>query len=280
MSLANILLPQHEGPSGSRAKAWIGEGLPAVPSKLRQHILNWEYIDIAELRPLGSLEALSQDTDPQRLIITENFELTKVRKKPIRDILTWVQAFAVYIAVVSQQFPEAVPELIAYMLFIIKKAPQVEDQVWLVYDLAFREKAAATGNRTWSKTDSTLCDQIFAGRAKKLPLCTQCFSTAHDTVDCPGPGQKLGQHRAGQDQAEDKVRLPGKPMQQKVDREGDRCRRFNAGNCSYNPCKYRHMCMVCSGRHEAIQCPHRDTPHGRQVLERLMGPKQPRMMNK
>ena len=83
-----LLLPHREGTSGAPQKWWIGDGLPAISSKLKQRILNWEYVDLAELRPLGSLEALTQDSDPQRLILTENFELSKVRKKPIKDILT------------------------------------------------------------------------------------------------------------------------------------------------------------------------------------------------
>ena len=246
-------------------------------------MINWEYIDLVELRPLGSLETLTHDSDPQRLILTENFELKKVRKKPIRDILTWMQCFAVYIAATSRQFPEAVPEMLAYMLFIMKKAPEVEDQAWIVYDHAYREKAAATGNRKWSKTDSTLCDQIFGGRAKKLPLCTHCCSTDHDSPNCPGIKHTPVPHGgAGGEPEESKWQRnpPGKPLRQKWDRDGDKCRLFNADMCTYDACKYRHMCLICSGRHSAMHCPHSNTLQGRQVLERLAGLKRPKMASK
>ena len=185
-------------------------------------------------------------------------------------------------AVMSQKFPEAIPEMIAYMLFIMKKAPQVEGQVWIVYDHAYRDKAAATGNRKWSKTDSTLCDQIFAGQAKRLPLCTHCCSTTHDSSNCPGVKHAPEPRGvAGLDQAEKFQRTPsGKPPRQKWDREGDKCRLFNVEECTYEVCKYRHMCMICSGRHPAIRCQHSNTPQGRQVLERLTNLRRPKLVTK
>ena len=32
------------------------------------------------------------------------------------------------------------------------------------------------------------------------------------------------------------------------------CRRFNAGRCTSDGCKYRHICSLCSGRHQAKEC--------------------------
>ena len=53
-------------------------------------------------------------------------------------------------AAVHKQDPGAVKELLAYMFTIIRAAQELEDPAWRNYDEAFREKAAATGNRKWS----------------------------------------------------------------------------------------------------------------------------------
>ena len=42
------------------------------------------------------------------------------RKRAITDIATWVQCFATYISVMSTPHPQAVPELLAYLIFILR----------------------------------------------------------------------------------------------------------------------------------------------------------------
>ncbi len=32
------------------------------------------------------------------------------------------------------------------------------------------------------------------------------------------------------------------------------CDRYNKGSCSYNPCRYKHVCGVCFKRHPSIKC--------------------------
>ena len=49
---------------------------------------------------------------------------------------------------------------------------EYEHPQWRNYNEAFRDKAATTGNRKWSVIDSHLYNQIFTGRARKLPVYT------------------------------------------------------------------------------------------------------------
>jgi hypothetical protein len=74
-------------------------------------------------------------------------EIARARRKPIKDIITWVQCFAVFMAAVHKQDPPAVNELLAYMFTIIRASQEFEDPAWRNYDEAFREKAAATGKQ-------------------------------------------------------------------------------------------------------------------------------------
>ena len=70
-------------------------------------------------------------------------------------------------AAVHKQDPPAVKKLLAYMFTIIRAAQKFEDPAWQNYDEAFREKAAATGNRKWSVIGTLIYNWIFTGHAKK-----------------------------------------------------------------------------------------------------------------
>ena len=48
------------------------------------------------------------------------------RKRPITDVLTWVQCFGVYVGMLAKQFPDVVPELMSYMVAIIKASKDYE----------------------------------------------------------------------------------------------------------------------------------------------------------
>ena len=59
--------------------------------------------------------------------------------------------------------PSAVPEMLAYMLTMIRAAKEFEDPAWMLYDAAYRDKAATTKNRKWSQIDAGLHNQVFTG---------------------------------------------------------------------------------------------------------------------
>jgi len=50
-----------------------------------------------------------------------------VRRMPIKDLSTWIQCF------MSKKHPSAVPEMLAYMLIIIRVAQEFEDPAWILY---------------------------------------------------------------------------------------------------------------------------------------------------
>ena len=106
---------------------------------------------MAELQPFGVLEKLSAEPDPHRFVILPGLEVTQACKKPIRDVLTWVQCFNIYIAVMAKKYPDMVPEMLAYLLIVLRAQREYEEPAWHVYDEAFWDKAAGTGNRKWSQ---------------------------------------------------------------------------------------------------------------------------------
>ena len=87
-SLMSLLLPHSE--AAKESNIFIGDGLPSIPPKLYRRMLNWSYIDMAELQPLGSIECQNQEPDPARYVILPGLELAKAKKKVVLDIHTWI----------------------------------------------------------------------------------------------------------------------------------------------------------------------------------------------
>ena len=61
-----------------------------------------------------------------------------------------------YIAIMHQKFPDKVPQMIAYMLTILRAQLEFEDPGWRIYDHNYRFKAAALGNQNWAELDPHL----------------------------------------------------------------------------------------------------------------------------
>ena len=166
-SVMSLILPQVES-GAKQPKVWVGDGLPTVPKKLHERILNWEFIDLADLLPSGTLDKMQPDLEPQKFIILPGMEVARPRKKPIESIAQWVRCFAIYTAVMATKHPESVPDLLAYMLTIMRAQVEYEEPAWRLYDEAFRDKAASTGNRKWALQDIHLYNQFFTGRARRV----------------------------------------------------------------------------------------------------------------
>ena len=95
----------------------IGEALPPVPERLVSRIQKWEFIDMAELLPEALVSARTVNQSTAALVH---------RKRPVTDILTWVQCFGVYVGILAKQFADSVPELMSYMIAIIKASRDYE----------------------------------------------------------------------------------------------------------------------------------------------------------
>ena len=265
----NLLLPK-QGSAAKEQKVWIGNGLPAIPKKVHDKIANWEFIDLADLKPAGTLDSLNPEPDPQNFIILPGLEIARARRKPIKDIITWVQCFTIFMAAIQKQEPEAIKELLAYMFTIIRAAQEFEDPAWRSYDEAFREKAAATGNRKWSEIDSLIYNRVFTGHARKIAIPSHNITSSRSS-DLPGPSISSLQHTYHSD--------PPPPKRQALTpQRSDICYLFNSGSCRYgNMCKFRHMCSICSGRHPKVACKaNKPAPPGprEQRLEKLPSSKQ------
>ena len=130
----------------------LSEGLPPVPYKLASKILRGEYIDMAELLR-DNLEA--QRRAASTAVVTSHPAATPKNRREVPDILSWVQCFGVYMAVVTSTFPERTKELLAYQTLIVREARRCGGRGWLAYDAHFRQQVMKN-KADWSKLNQSL----------------------------------------------------------------------------------------------------------------------------
>ena len=88
---------------------------------------------MAELQPLGSIECQNPQPDPAHEVILPGLELAKEKKKVVLDSHTWTRCFAIYLTVMATKQPALPPELVAYMLFMIR-IQKGGEPAWRFYD--------------------------------------------------------------------------------------------------------------------------------------------------
>ena len=72
------------------------------------------------------------------------------------------------------------------MLLIAKCSLKFEWPSWAVYDLNFRQDAADSGLKDWSKVELSTYTQCFTGASNSQEnWCRQCHSIDHVTDTCP-----------------------------------------------------------------------------------------------
>lgn len=217
----------------------IGEGLPALPTRLVEKIKLGEYVDFSDLPPAkGKGRPSSQDWDTRVLLL--QVHQTDNPRRLIPDFPTWAQCFALYVAVKASAQPTLVPELMAYMVEMAKYAKRFQWPSWVIYDQNFRQEMASRPGLMWSRAEPTIFSQCFLGMAKNSAeaWCKYCHSVDHASDICGEAPRKAPR------------------FQQQVSSGSMQiCRNFNSlRGCSFQSCKYAHKCSICKGAHSRVHC--------------------------
>ena len=133
----------------------IGDALPPVQMKLAEWIWCWEFVEMGELLP-ETWNLKPGEEASQQLLLAR-------KKKPVTDLKTWVQCFAIYAGIISMKHPEVISDMMAYMVMIVKAAEEYAGLAWVRYDEAFRSQAAAKKEVKWSQVNPSLFAQCFTG---------------------------------------------------------------------------------------------------------------------
>ena len=173
-------------------------------------------------------------------------------RREVPDLLSWVQCFGMYAAVLCSSYPDKVQQLYAYQTMTVREARRCGGKGWLSYDQMFRQQAAVSVI-DWSKLNNSLYATTFLqqqnGRGR---TCVHCMETDHVSNECSlaplRPSRPSTQLRS--DIPADSEERGSKGRSSKI------CYSWNDGRCAIGPyCRYRHVCAKCgSNSHKAMHC--------------------------
>lgn len=243
-------------PQGDKSKmVSLGAGLSTLPRRTVERIKALEFVDFNKLPPAKGKMRASPHSSDGRIVVVQAEDLMQ-SKKLIPDLQTWLQCFALYVAVAAADQPEKLPDL---MSLIAKASKKFRWPSWVVYDTNFRMEVAGKPDAAWAKVDPSIYSQCFMGMAVSTEgWCQRCQSLDHGTGDCPTsrsmPRKRPWQPAAGQggwQMPRQAGAGPSPPAPSVV------CQKFNKydGDCRFPHCKYRHVCSSCGGDHAVKRCP-------------------------
>ena len=213
----------------------MGEGLLLIPEKLVKKIIKLEFIEMYELLP----EFWLRDEEESKTLLG----LPRRKKAPTTNIFQWLQCFSAMVGVLARAYPQIVPDLMAYQATIIRCYQDFEDLHWVQYDRMYRHQVSITKDLRWGKVDATLYSKCFAEKARRRAITLRIW---------PGYGQS---HRVDLRNSLSSV-LGGNLMFSLLgpSRVTVRVTSIGGSRCTYNPCKFLHVCSACRGKHPRAMC--------------------------
>ena len=232
-----------------RSATKIGDNLTPVPPKLAARIIDGDFVAMYELLP----ECLADSGYTSK-------PAAKARaKKRVQDVNAWLQCFALYVGVLGPKRPDCIPQMMSYLVTIVRASQEFEGSAWALYDDYYRRQAAAAGHWQWSEVNPSLYSMCFTGKAKRMSRCDRCLSVAHKSEDCVLPGdddpdvarrlKTIESAVVALTQPGGSSDLPRNPVS-----SSEVCLKFNWNECRFRACKYAHRCAGCRGPHPASQC--------------------------
>ena len=248
----------------------LSEGLPPIPAKLVGRIVRGEFIDMSELLR-DNLEAQRRGAMRDPASAASSVGGTGRLRREVPDLLSWVQCFGMYTAVVGSKFPERVPKLLAYQTLIIREARRCGGRGWLSYDTYFRQQMVGEWKgEEWGRLNPYLFSSTFLALGGPQRVhCSLCMESDHREEECALARESAPKGPPAREQMprwEPPRQARGKTLRQTA------CFTWNQGECTFPYCKFRHVCVRCAGEHKIINCraPHNTPMERRTGREREM----------
>ena len=133
-----------------------------LPAKLVKEVLSGEFMELSKLLPknFNSLQLLHDE--PLTLTVENSvIRINKAKASSITNIEEWTSAFTAYMSVIISKHPNRAAELLEYLSLTRYAAKYHRGLGWCIYDVKFRQKAAANKSILWSVIDSQLWLKTF-----------------------------------------------------------------------------------------------------------------------
>ena len=181
--------------------------------------------------------------------MVQSMDQLKRRATDFPDIVAWVEVFATLVAVASKSDSQAVPELMAYLVKVIRAA-RVRGSSWQEYDKAYRRKAAAKKDRIWSRHDPDLWDRFILSPSQAVePVSSYPASSGRRYFPYQRPQKRGGSTQSGSSTIATNAWKKTVCYSHNFDPV---CARVANGL----PCQFTHICYTCGqGNHKSSTCP-------------------------
>ena len=244
----------------------LSENLPVVPARLVKRILKSDYIDMAELlkdnmeveRRRALVEAGAYSSSMQ----------ARASRREMPDILSWLNCFSMYAAVVCSKYPQKAQELFAYQANMVNEARRCGGKGWLLYDATFRQQISSIEATDFSRLNPSLYSSTIVAFGKQSPCCTLCMLPDHTQEECAlNPAKAVPfvqvKENAPSISRGNKEEFKKGGWQKKKPRHGA-CYSWNSRmGCKRPACLYEHRCARCFGDHTRLVCPLEPKQEGR-----------------
>ena len=200
----------------------------------------------------------------------------KVSRREVPDLLSWLQCYGMYAAVVCSQHPEKVKEMWAYQTTMIGEARRCGGRGWALYDSAFRQRVASLTEVDFSRLNQSLYSTTFLAYGGRGRFCPSCSMSDHTQEECAlhlsralPVFQLRGEAGHGHRDREWPERLPEPKRQRGASVRP--CFSWNDGKCTYPQCRFDHVCSRCYGSHRKPACRERGTGQRAQEVRKPPG---------
>ena len=199
-----------------------------ISQNLKQKIINEEYIDFYQLLQYNPTESLTlnftQNGEGQTVAIAPG----KSKDKKITNFNTWLKAFEIYVAIYSPSHPDKTPGLMKYASNMRELNDTYGSAAWAYYDKAFRKWRQYNKTFPWG----VLYWEFYAKAMAAGRTNNRNISSTNNF-----------------EQAFQPFRSSFKQKDQRL------CKLFAyKGQCKFDPCKFKHACPICNGRHPLFKC--------------------------
>lgn len=205
-----------------------------VPHSICQKIWQNQYINIALLNK-GSIE-LHALCAASVLSVNQDGTLEakpKACNEKVATVEKWTDAFLIFMAVYLKKHPERTAEMLQYMSVIREAASRGGGMAWRTYDEQFRLRQAMC-LQSWGRINADLWLRVMSMPSAAAGGGNRTFV----------PNQKV-----------------------KAVSNANPCFDFNKGFCSWNNCKYQHVCSICGASgHNKGSCFRGQTGSGQQAF--------------
>jgi len=231
----------------------LSEALPVVPARLAKRIVRGDYVDMAELLK-DNMEVERRRWAQETESSSSHLSGQRVSRREIPDMLSWLQCFSLYAAVVCSKFPDKVREMWAYQAIMIAEQRRCGGRGWLLYDSGFRQQVASFESVDFSKINQSLYSTTFLAYGGRGQCCTTCMAPDHTREECAlHPGRAIPVVRVREPATTTETHLRMLEPRKKRMRRGA-CYAWNDGKCSAANCQYEHKCSRCLGDHRRPMC--------------------------